>query len=66
MLMDEPLSSLDSQTRELLMDDLISLWTRRPFTAVYVTHDLAEAVRPRTFDRGALATTRADSRSRAA
>ena len=45
MLMDEPLSSLDSQTRELLMDDLISLWTRRPFTAVYVTHDLAEAVR---------------------
>ena len=45
MLMDEPLSSLDSQTRELLMDDLINLWTRRPFTAVYVTHDLAEAVR---------------------
>ena len=45
MLMDEPLSSLDSQTRELLMDDLISLWTRRPFTAIYVTHDLAEAVR---------------------
>ena len=45
MLMDEPLSSLDSQTRELLMDDLINLWTRRPFTAIYVTHDLAEAVR---------------------
>jgi NitT/TauT family transport system ATP-binding protein len=45
MLMDEPLSALDSQTRELLMDDLISLWTRAPFTAVYVTHNLAEAVR---------------------
>ncbi|MGG7643558.1 ABC transporter ATP-binding protein [Rhodovulum sp. YNF3179] len=45
MLMDEPLSALDSQTRELLMDDLISLWTREPFTAVYVTHNLAEAVR---------------------
>ncbi|HDY94715.1 hypothetical protein LCGC14_0188920 [marine sediment metagenome] len=45
MLMDEPLSALDSQTRELLMDDLISLWTRQPFTAVYVTHNLAEAVR---------------------
>ncbi|HCT34396.1 MAG TPA: nitrate ABC transporter ATP-binding protein, partial [Sulfitobacter sp.] len=44
MLMDEPLSALDSQTRELLMDDLISLWTRQPFTAVYVTHNLAEAV----------------------
>ncbi len=45
MLMDEPLSALDSQTRELLMDDLIALWSRTPFTAVYVTHNLAEAVR---------------------
>lgn len=45
MLMDEPLSALDSQTRELLMDDLIALWSRSPFTAVYVTHNLAEAVR---------------------
>ncbi len=45
MLMDEPLSALDSQTRELLMDDLVALWTRKPFTAVYVTHNLAEAVR---------------------
>ncbi|TKT75871.1 ABC transporter ATP-binding protein [Aquamicrobium sp. LC103] len=45
MLMDEPLSALDSQTRELLMDDLVALWTRQPFTAVYVTHNLAEAVR---------------------
>lgn len=45
MLMDEPLSALDAQTRELLIDDLIGLWTRTPFTAVYVTHNLAEAVR---------------------
>lgn len=45
MLMDEPLSALDSQTRELLMDDLIALWTRQPFTSVYVTHNLNEAVR---------------------
>ena len=45
MLLDEPLSALDSQTRELLMDDLVSLWSRTPFTAVYVTHNLAEAVR---------------------
>ena len=45
LLMDEPLSALDSQTRELLMDDLVALWTRKPFTAVYVTHNLAEAVR---------------------
>ena len=44
-LMDEPLSALDAQTRELLMDDLVGLWGRDPFTAVYVTHNLAEAVR---------------------
>lgn len=45
MLMDEPLSALDSQTRELLMEDLVDLWTRQPFTAIYVTHNLNEAVR---------------------
>ena len=45
LLLDEPLSALDSQTRELLIDDLVSLWVRAPFTAVYVTHNLAEAVR---------------------
>ena len=45
LLMDEPLSALDSQTRELLIEDLVDLWTREPFTAVYVTHNLAEAVR---------------------
>ncbi len=45
MLMDEPLSALDAQTRELLMDDLIELWARERFTAIYVTHNLAEAVR---------------------
>jgi len=45
MLMDEPLSALDSQTRELLIDDLVDLWTRERFSACYVTHNLAEAVR---------------------
>ncbi|WP_375688537.1 ABC transporter ATP-binding protein [Pseudooceanicola sp. LIPI14-2-Ac024] len=45
LLMDEPLSALDSQTRELLMDDLIDLWTRENFTSCYITHNLAEAVR---------------------
>lgn len=45
MLMDEPLSALDSQTRELLMDDLVALWQRERFSALYVTHNLAEAVR---------------------
>ncbi len=45
LLMDEPLSALDSQTRELLLDDLVDLWTREGFSACYVTHNLAEAVR---------------------
>ena len=45
LLMDEPLSALDSQTRELLMNDLIDLWTRERFTSCYITHNLAEAVR---------------------
>jgi NitT/TauT family transport system ATP-binding protein len=45
LLMDEPLSALDSQTRELLLEDFINLWSRKPFTAVYITHNLSEAVR---------------------
>ena len=45
LLMDEPLSALDSQTRELLLEDFVSLWSRKPFTAVYITHNLLEAVR---------------------
>lgn len=44
-LMDEPLSALDSQTRELLMDDLVDLWGQTQFSALYVTHNLAEATR---------------------
>lgn len=45
LLMDEPLSALDAQTRELLMADLMRLWTETQFTAVYVTHNLTEAIR---------------------
>jgi NitT/TauT family transport system ATP-binding protein len=45
LLMDEPLSALDAQTRDLLMEDLLGLWATTRFTALYVTHNLAEAVR---------------------
>jgi NitT/TauT family transport system ATP-binding protein len=45
LLMDEPLSALDAQTRELLMDDFLALWLRDRVTAVYVTHNLNEALR---------------------
>ena len=45
LLMDEPLSALDSQTRELLTEDFIALLAEAAVSAVYVTHNLEEAVR---------------------
>ena len=45
MLLDEPLSALDSQTKDLLLDDFVRLWAAAPFSAAYVTHNLREAVR---------------------
>lgn len=45
LLMDEPLSALDAQTRELLMEDFLALWLDQRVTVVYVTHNLAEALR---------------------
>jgi len=45
LLMDEPLSALDSQTRELLMEDFVRLLADCSMGAVYVTHNLEEAVR---------------------
>ncbi len=45
LLMDEPLSALDAQTRELLMEDFLALWLRERITGVYVTHNLDEALR---------------------
>jgi NitT/TauT family transport system ATP-binding protein len=45
LLMDEPLSALDSQTRELLMEDFVRLLADGTMGAVYVTHNLEEAVR---------------------
>src|ERR1700709_2302933 len=45
LLMDEPLSALDSQTRELLMEDFIGLLADGTMGAAYVTHNLDEAIR---------------------
>ena len=45
LLLDEPLSALDAQTRELLIEDFVGLWLRERTTAVYVTHNLHEALR---------------------
>jgi NitT/TauT family transport system ATP-binding protein len=43
LLMDEPLSALDSQTRDLLKEDLLRLWRETGASTVYVTHNLQEA-----------------------
>jgi NitT/TauT family transport system ATP-binding protein len=43
LLMDEPLSALDSQTREVLLEDFIRLLADGAMGAVYVTHNLEEA-----------------------
>jgi NitT/TauT family transport system ATP-binding protein len=45
LLMDEPFSALDAQTRDLLMDDFEKIWARENTTAAYVTHNLQEALR---------------------
>jgi NitT/TauT family transport system ATP-binding protein len=45
LLMDEPLSALDAQTRGLLLDEFAALIERAGTTTVYVTHNLGEAVR---------------------
>jgi len=44
-LMDEPLSALDAQTRELLLEDILALWQRDHPTILYVTHNFQEAIR---------------------
>jgi NitT/TauT family transport system ATP-binding protein len=45
LLMDEPLSALDAQTRELLIEDLMGLLDGTELAVVYVTHNLDEALR---------------------
>ena len=45
LLMDEPLSALDAQTRGLLIEEFAALIERAGTTTVYVTHNLGEAVR---------------------
>jgi NitT/TauT family transport system ATP-binding protein len=45
LLMDEPLSALDAQTRDLLLEEFASLITKAGTTTIYVTHNLTEAVR---------------------
>src|SRR6202171_961794 len=44
VLFDEPLAALDAQTRRVLQDELLRIWSETGNTFVYVTHSLQEAV----------------------
>jgi len=44
LLMDEPFSALDVQTRALMENELLSLWANTRASVVFVTHDLEEAI----------------------
>jgi NitT/TauT family transport system ATP-binding protein len=44
LLMDEPFAALDEITRFKLNNDLLELWQRDRFTAVFVTHSVFESV----------------------
>ena len=44
LLMDEPFSALDVQTRALMPDELLELWAGTGASVVFVTHDLEESI----------------------
>ena len=44
LLMDEPFSALDVQTRTLMENELLNLWSASSASVVFVTHDLEEAI----------------------
>ena len=44
MLMDEPFSALDIQTRQLMENELLELWNANKKSVVFITHDLEEAI----------------------
>jgi len=44
LLMDEPFSALDVQTRQLMENELLALWQANRKSVLFITHDLEEAI----------------------
>src|SRR5204862_1714268 len=44
ILMDEPFSALDVQTRQLMENELLALWQSKRKAVLFITHDLDEAI----------------------
>ena len=44
ILMDEPFSALDIQTRQLMENELLTLWAAKKKAVLFITHDLDEAI----------------------
>ena len=44
MLMDEPFSALDADTRSMLDSEIVELWQKKHRTVVFVTHIIEEAI----------------------
>jgi NitT/TauT family transport system ATP-binding protein len=44
LLMDEPFSALDIQTRQLMENELLELWSADRKSVIFITHDLEEAI----------------------
>ena len=44
LLMDEPFSALDVQTRQIMENELLELWSANRKSVLFITHDLEEAI----------------------